>query len=237
MGAVGDALQWAISDLSFGYATYALEAHPGTLPAGAFAALTYNNAFFLAELLLVLLFLLFPDGRALSRRWRLIGWVALGSSTLMFLGSYLVEGEIERFGIQNPYAILPEGAALGLVAFLALFATVIASVVALIVRLRRARGDERQQLRWFVYASAFLPVSFAFFFFGSNRSALLIGAVLLGVAIIGIPVSAAIGDLQVPPLRHRCRDREDRGVRRLGRLHTAVYLPVVVGIGALVGPG
>ncbi len=231
----GIALQWAISDLTFGYASYALEAHPGTLPAGAFAALTYNNAFFLAELLLVLLFLLFPDGRALSRRWRLIGWVALGSSTLMFLGSYIGEGEIERFGIQNPYAILPPQEDLGFVAFLVLFATVIASVIALIVRLRRARGDERQQLRWFVYASAFLPVSFAFFFFGPNRTALLFGAALLGVAIVGIPVSAAIAIF-----KYRLYDVDvvigkTVVVAVLAAFATAVYLAVVVGIGALVG--
>ena len=109
----GLALEWAIQDLTFGYAMYALEAHPGSLPAGAFAALTYNNIFFVAELLLVLLFLLFPDGRALSRRWRLIGWVALGSSRSCSWGATSRQGTIERFGIQNPYAILPAAEALG----------------------------------------------------------------------------------------------------------------------------
>jgi signal transduction histidine kinase len=234
----GIALEWAIKDLTYGYATYALEAHPGSLPAGAFAALTYSNAFFVAELLLVLLFLLFPDGRALSSRWRLIGWVALGSSLLMFLGGYVTGGEIPGFGIQNPYGILPAAELLGWVAFFVLFATLIASVVALIVRLRRARGDERQQLRWFVYASAFLPVSFLLYFVGQfigNRSLDLAGAILLGVAVIGIPVSAAIAIF-----KYRLYDIDvvigkTVVVGVLAAFVTAVYVAIVVGIGALVG--
>jgi len=231
----GIALEWAISDLTFGYAVYALEAHPGSLPAGAFAALTYTNVFFVAELLLVLLFLLFPDGRALSSRWRLIGWVALGSFLLMFLGTYVADGAIEGFGIQNPYAILPAAEALGLVTFLVLFATVIASVVALIVRLRRARGDERQQLRWFAYASALLPVSFFLYFVGGNRTTDLAGAALLGVAVVGIPVSAAIAIF-----KYRLYDIDvvigkTVVVGVLAAFVTAVYVAVVVGIGALVG--
>jgi signal transduction histidine kinase len=160
----------------------------------------------------------------------------------MFLGSYVVDaGEegIDRFGIQNPYAILPSAEPLGLVTFFVLFATVIASVVALIVRLRRARGDERQQLRWFAYASALLPFSFFLYFLGhgigENRTILLAGAVLLGVALTGIPVSAAIAIF-----KYRLYDIDvvigkTVVVGVLAAFVTAVYVGVVVGIGALVG--
>jgi signal transduction histidine kinase len=231
----GIALVWAIEDLMFGYATYAIVSHPGSLPAGVFAALTYNNIFFIAELLLVLLFLLFPDGRALSPRWRAIGWVALLATAVMFLGSYVIAGPVEGFGIQNPYAILPGPEVFGWVTFFLLFGTVIASVVALVVRLRRARGDERQQLRWFVYAAAFLPVSFAFAFFGTNRTTDLISAALLIIAITGIPVAAGIAIL-----KYRLYDIDvvigkTVVVGVLAAFATIVYLGVVVGVGTLVG--
>ena len=103
------------------------------------------------------------------------------------------------------------------------------------MRLRRARGDERQQLRWFAYASALLPVSFAFYFFGADRTTALVGAALLGVAIVGIPVSAAIAIF-----KYRLYDIDvvigkTVVVGVLAAFATAVYVAVVVGIGALVG--
>jgi len=231
----GIALTWAAEGLMFGYATYTITSHPGSLGGGAFAAITYNNSSLLAVLLFVLLFLLFPDGHALSNRWRAIAWIAVGATGIAFVGNYVVEGPIDRFGIQNPFGILPQMAALGWAVFGLLFGTVIASVVALIVRLRGARGDERQQLRWFVYAAALLPVAFAFFFFGPNRTTDLIGSVLLAIAIIGIPVAAAIAIF-----KYRLYDidiviEKTVVVGVLVAFATVVYLAVVVGVGTLVG--
>jgi signal transduction histidine kinase len=236
------ALGWALqNNLIFGYSTYALVTHPGSLPAGAFAALTYNAIFFPGgELLLVLLFLLFPDGHALSPRWRLLGWVAAVASALLFLGTYVSSGPIDKFpGIKNPYGVIDAQAVgwtvVGSAVFLLLFGALLASAAGLVVRLRRARGELREQMRWFVYAASFLPISFAFFFFGPNRTTDVSGAILLAVAITGMPAAAAIAIF-----KYRLYDI-DIVIRRtvvvgvLAAFATGVYLATVVGVGTLVG--
>ena len=243
----GLALTGAIQDLAFGYATYAIVSQPGSLPAGAFAGLTYNSFSLIAVLLLTLLFLLFPDGRALSPRWRVVGWVAIASTGIMFLGNYVGEGTIDRFGIPNPYAVIPQAPEVlgGIVGLLQLGALV-ASVVALVVRLRRARGDERRQMRWFAFAAAFLPVSLCFFIvfsaggtsdaIGSSRGTIdVITSVLLAIGVIGIPVSAGIAIF-----KYRLYDIDvvigkTVVVGVLAAFATVVYIGVVVGVGTLVG--
>ncbi len=243
----GLALTGAIEELAFGYATYALVLHPGSLPAGAFAAITYQNFSSIALLLLTLLFLLFPDGRALSPRWRAVGWIAAASTGILCVGSYLGPGTIDPFDIPNPYAVIPRAPEVlgGIVAFLPLGA-LIASVVGLVVRLRRARGDERRQMRWFVFAAAFLPAALCFFIFfntgrtgdviGSSRGTIdVITSVLLAIAIIGIPVSAAIAIF-----KYRLYDIDvvigkTVVVGVLAAFATVVYIAVVVGVGTLVG--
>jgi len=230
------ALVWAVEDFGFGYATYTIRTHPGSLPAGAFAALTYNNVFFLAELLITLLFLLFPDGRAMSRRWGVVGWIAATASAVLFLGGFAAPEPIDRFGVENPYAVLPEEVELlGVVAFFLLFGCLVASVVALVTRLRRSRGDERQQLKWFAYAAALLLVGFGFIFFGPNRTTDVIGVVLLGVGIPGMPAAAGIAIF-----KYHLYDIDiviDKTVvfGVLAVFATGVYLGVVVGVGTLVG--
>src|SRR5262245_54372294 len=189
----GIALEWAVSDFTFGYATYGIITHPGALPGAALAADISTSDFFLAEALLALLFLLFPTGATLSARWRLIGWISVVSSIALFAGTMLAEGPIELFPIENPYGILPEGGPpVGWVIFFVLFGTVLAGVISLAIRWRRSRGEERLQLKWFAYAAAFLPFSFVFFFFGWNGTTDKIGAALLSVAILGIPIATGI---------------------------------------------
>jgi signal transduction histidine kinase len=241
------ALVGAIEGLAFGYATYAIFTHPGSLPAGAFAGITYANSSQIALLLLVLLFLLFPDGRALSRRWNIVVWIAIASTGILVLGNYLVAGTIDRFGIRNPYAVIPRSGpqVLGaMVAFLMLGALV-ASVVALVVRLRRARGDERQQMRWFVFAAAFLPAAIIFFtvfnaegtgVIGASRGTVdVITSILLAIGVIGIPVSAGIAIF-----KYRLYDIDivigkTVVVGVLAAFATVVYIAIVVGVGTIVG--
>lgn len=232
----GIALTWAIEQLAFGYATYAIRTHPGSLPAGAFAALTYWSIFFVTEFLITLLFLLYPDGKAPSRQWRIVGWVAAAAGAVLFIGNYLAPGSIDRFGMVNPYAILPqEMEPIGLTAFITLFGCLVASLVALALRFHRSRWDERQQLKWLAYAGAFLLVGFGFVFFGPNRATDLIGAILLSIAIPGAAAAAGIAIF-----KYRLYDIDivigkTVVVGVLAAFATAVYLGIVVGVGTLVG--
>ena len=104
--------------------------------------------------LFLTLLLLFPDGRPLSRRW---GWVAAGGllfSVLFALAEIFtlprMEVSIGLATIDNPTNVasvtIAENAWVFGLGFLA------TGVVGLALRFRRSVGEERQQLRWFVFA-------------------------------------------------------------------------------------
>jgi hypothetical protein len=114
-------------------------------------------------LLLAFLPLYFPDGRLPSPRWK---WVALSAGFLtvaLGVGSALLPGKIKDENIVNPLGIERLRPVLDLldgVATVATFLTVLAAVASLLVRFRRSVGDERQQIKWLLYAAAALPAWF-----------------------------------------------------------------------------
>ena len=102
------------------------------------------------------LLLLFPDGHLLSRRWRAVAWCAAVGMAGGFVSSGLNPGPIPDFPkIRNPIAVdhplvdLLEG-----ISYFALMIGVVGSSISLIVRFRRSRGVERQQMKWLALAGA-----------------------------------------------------------------------------------
>ena len=118
----------------------------------------------------ILTFLLFPDGRLPARRWRLVLWIGTLGLVLAVPGWSLSPDRGEDFASgRNPLAVdavLTDALlAVGVTLFLGAF---VASVASLVLRFRRARGDERQQLKWFAFAAAvagvILPLSVALWY-------------------------------------------------------------------------
>jgi hypothetical protein len=116
--------------------------------------------YLLLALILVYLPLLFPDGHLLSRRWLpvavLMGIGTLGVVVLGALADTLSVNEAPGYQIDNPIGI--EGLAyvedlpiFGVLGGL-LFVGVIGAVASVVVRFRRSRGVEREQMKWFAYA-------------------------------------------------------------------------------------
>jgi hypothetical protein len=143
------------------YATYVMltRGQPGAL--AVFSAWIFNCFWFLMlALTFVCLPLLFPDGRLLSRRWLpvavIAGTMPLTVVVLRALMDTIPVNEAPGYRIDNPIGIeglgpvesLPINAVLN-VLFIVGFAGVVASVV---VRFRRSRGVERQQMKWFTSA-------------------------------------------------------------------------------------
>ena len=144
------------------YAYYALVEHPGSLPGGDWVAWVGGGVWHPAFGFFVFAFLLFPNGRLPSARWRLLAWVATVN--------YLMGGLLgllwgPLFGQLYPYADPPfrlpgysvANAAFG-VFLLVNFGLLAVSAISLVLRLRRSTGIERQQLKWFVYAVALLAL-------------------------------------------------------------------------------
>ena len=148
----------AVSSSSFAsqYAIYALLARPGSLPAGE--VLAWVASWLLPVMIGSQLFylLLFPTGRLPGRRWR---WLARLAVAFILVGAVLAAlspgAYLGALGpIRNPIGI--EGFTGIYKAVLYVMAPLLYTAVAasLIVRLRRARGVERQQIKWLAYGAA-----------------------------------------------------------------------------------
>jgi len=183
-------------------------------------------------------FLLFPNGRLPSPRWRPWAWAIIVIGALMLVTVAFVPGtSIE--GVTNPFGI---GGWLGGVldgvvdpGIGVLFLAIAGSGLSLLLRFRRARGVERQQLKWFAYGAALLGAFILADEFGLQTSGL-VDLLLETLTIAG--VYAGIG---IALLRYRLYEI-DRLVNRtlvygtLTALLGLVYAVGVFGLGGLLNP-
>jgi signal transduction histidine kinase len=230
------ALGGVVNGIASQYAIHALLAGPGSLPAGAWAAWLWSATVVLVVLIFVFLPLWFPDGKPPSRRWRPVEWLGWIVLALLVLGSFAA-GPIRGFGVENPAGIKGFRIFNDLAWVLMPLATV-GALVAVIVRFRRSTGDERQQMKWFAFAAAVVVPYFWLgeAVLGGDRLAVL-RPLLTGLVVAGLPVAAGIA-----VLRYRLYDidvviRKTVVVGLMAAFISAVYVGLVVGVGALVGSG
>src|ERR1019366_6181105 len=115
------------------------------------------------------------------------------------------------------------------------------AAAALIVRLRRARGLERQQLRWFVYVTGLAALTVVLSFLVGNVRPAWIATVSSDASVYGFLVLVP-GTIGVAIIGYGLYDIDVFISRALvyGSLAvfiTAVYVGIAVGIGTLVGSG
>jgi two-component system NarL family sensor kinase len=160
----GVGLLYQIQHFTLAYSNYAL-AESFALPWGQYVG-WFSTWIGFAGLILagIFLMLLFPDGHLLSRRWRIVMWAAILGATLAALADAFYPGRLVTHGyVENPfgamgvfggwltaYASLPVSK---LLASALLLVSTLAALFSPLVRLRRASGDARQQLKWFLYAA------------------------------------------------------------------------------------
>jgi hypothetical protein len=194
----GIALAWALQQFSFGYAAYGLVAHPGSLPAATPMTLLYVTMVLLIELGIALLFLLFPDGRLPSPRWRPVLWAGLVATAVLLPGAMTDPRPIGNLGVRSPIQVDPALHGIltlsWLIAFFVLFGVLLASVASVLLRFRGARGEVRQQLKWFAYATALWPLGSGLLFFGFDPDLPTdqIAMALLVAASVAMPVAVAV---------------------------------------------
>lgn len=142
------------------------------------------------------LFLLFPSGRLLSSHWRWPAGAAVLGAGLLTVGAALMPGPLAaQPTINNPAGI--EGAAgslevLQTIGSLLLMIGGSSALVSLFLRSRRARGDEREQVKWLLFAATLLFITglFAISIDGGPLNELSFVALLLG--LFALPVSLTI---------------------------------------------
>ena len=145
------------------YRVYALLTMAGSLPGGEISAWIANWIWVPAVApAITFLFLLFPTGQLLSAAWRPVAWFAAISAVGTTVLGAFAPGPFEQFAyLNNPFGIEVLGnlGISALSALLPLMAAVLASVASLILRIRRSVGEERLQLKWFVYAAILVALA------------------------------------------------------------------------------
>jgi hypothetical protein len=198
----------------------------GQIGALGLVGLWGNSWYWYAMLWLVFAYLpaVFPDGRLLSPRLRPVAWLyaVLGVAGLVLAA--LVEtlpGQTFEYAVINPIGVSGMAHFEALPVF-PLFSVLlplgaVGGFVCLAVRLRRATGDERLQLKWLLLPVAAMPLLVG----TEDVAPTAVQAVLFALVLIGFP--AAIG---VAVLRYRLYEID----RLLSR--TVAYLLVTA---ALIG--
>ena len=142
----------SIGHFSSQYAIYTLLAQSNSLPAGE--VLAWIASWILPPIIgiQVFFYLLFPTGRLPSERWKWLAWLTVAFVMVGVVSSAFSFGANAGLGpIPNPLGIEGFSIVYDMVLYL-LPLLYVAVASSLFVRLRRAIGVERQQIKWFVYA-------------------------------------------------------------------------------------
>jgi hypothetical protein len=228
----------AVTAFASAYAAVALTSGPDGLPGLAVAGWGLGLGFTAAISLFPFLFLLFPNGRLPSRRWRPLAWAIVAVGGLMLVAAALVSGTAVE-GVANPIGaggwlggildrVIDPGTGV-------LFVAIALSALSLLPRFRRAQGVERQQLKWLAYAAVLVGAFIIGDAVGLQTSGL-VDLLLETLTMIGVYVGIGIA-----VLRYRLYEI-DRLINRtlvygtLTALLGLVYAVGVFGLGNLLNP-
>ena len=244
----GNAVGWIFSAvgllaatgwLAFEYAVSAYITRPGSVP-GAIWAAWYQQQWWILMYTLVFIAtpLLFPTGRLPSTRWRPVAVVAAVTAMAAALLTALqptIQLTDLNYWVDNPIGLAsipdPDTSAVGGILGGLFIGCIVAAVISLVLRFRRARGVERQQLKWFTYAGVLLILTIPMADFLSASITAAVGGLILAF----VPVAAGIAIL-----RFRLYDI-DRLINRtlvygtLTALLGGVYAVAVLVLGQLFG--
>lgn len=155
------------------YVEVAVFARPA-LPVGPVLVVLGDWAFSLGfGISATFLLLLFPTGRLPSPRWRPVAWLSIAGIVLVLAGVLLGTGAFEGLPIGNPFALESSSPLLPILedgGFYLLLVSILASAASLVIRYRRAVGEERQQLKWVA-----------------------LGVVVLGLGLLGTTLWGVVG--------------------------------------------
>lgn len=176
----------------------------------------------------------FPDGRLPSPRWRPVVAAMMAAGAVLAICSALWPVEYAENSLSVPHPLHVGGydtaqRLWNVIASPAYLLIQLAWAACVVVRMRRAKGDEARQLRWFVYAVAI------------GAAAMAMGLIFFGSAapgVLAVPVVAVAAGVAI--VKYRLYDidlviNKTLVVGAMAAIITAGYVAVVVGFGRLVG--
>jgi signal transduction histidine kinase len=227
---LAEALAFAVAVATSNYAKYGVSADsqlPGVAWLAWLGAIPGELFFIFALVLLV-----FPDGRLPSPRWRPVAWVIIAAEMVTVAIATLSGAALRSQGsaVKSPVNLIPAGAAFSILQFVQTVMIPVSVVAAAgcVSRYRRSSVEVRHQIRWFAFAGLLTAASMLVFGVAVNNP--LIGFVALGPLV---PIATGIAIT-----KYRLYDI-DIVLRRtivyaaMAAFITAVYVAIVVGIGAL----
>jgi signal transduction histidine kinase len=188
-------------ELAQQYAIYGAFDSPDAVP-GADVAAWITEWIWVPFMAIVAIYtpLLYPDGHLPSPRWRIVAVLGAVGAVAGTFGFALTPGELESFpGVRNPLGVEGTGwlRTVGNVAMLAYVIGLAGAAASVVIRFRRSRGDERQQLKWLALALSVLGVAFAIGFpvwtlTGLESLSFLDNLVVVGLVAIPVAIGIAI---------------------------------------------
>jgi signal transduction histidine kinase len=234
---------WYFGEVLTGYGVYGLTV--SHLPAADWV-LSFTEWLWIPPIGLMGTFalLLFPDGHLPSPRWRWFAWLSAIVLVLSSLAILLSQGGLADAGfanVQNRFGV--PGASFLFVALLLFPFCILGSAASLVVRFRRSRGVEREQLKLLAIAAAAVAVAYliimllsivpSFSGSGSSETPGWLAAaqtwVVFSFALIPLAIGVAI-------LRHGLYEI-DLIIRKTVRYAVLVALLVAILVGALLVVG
>jgi hypothetical protein len=231
-------LSVSASGVADGYACYGLAARPGALPTAGWVAIYSPATVFMGLACIGFVLLLTPSGSLPSPRWRWWARLAAAAPVLFLVALTFGPFTIPPYeSVSKPLAVPALAVALNLATAVAFGITVGGIAVgagSLVVRFRRARGTERQQLCWVAFAAALTAAGAVVVLVGMavGATAVLLLAAGVCMAVLPLAIGAAV-------LRYRLYDL-DRIISRtvayglLTLLLGGGYAGVVLGLGQLL---
>jgi hypothetical protein len=241
----GNAIGWlllaagfisALGAFGIEYGVYAIVGRSTALPGGFFGAWlgSWSWVLFVTGILPVVL-LRFPDGRLLSARWRIIGWLAV--LAVLATGAYMAfkPGPLQLAAyVENPFAPLPTSVIdrLGRLGIGLAFPVMGGACWSLVVRFRRSTGIEREQIKWLAFSA--LPLG------AVGLASAILPDKLVQVLFVFLLLSVPAG-VGIAILRYRLYDIDvliNRALvyGTLSALLVAIYVGTVVLVGAAIRP-
>jgi two-component system, NarL family, sensor kinase len=233
-------LLMAVAAPATGYANYRLLAQPGTDPAALLAAGNNTAGVLVLGACVGFILLLTPTGSLPSPRWRWWAWIAAAAPLLALASTALLPFSPPYQSVPNPLAVPTLAGPLQIVAAVTWTATGLTVLVAagsLVMRFRRARGLERQQLRWLAYGAALTGVTvLVMVALIPTDNGFLLGSLLaLCVVLLPLAIGAAILRYRLFDLDYLISRTAVYGLLTTGGI--AVYVAVVKGAEWLLHEG